>query len=91
VLTDIADEYNRLFNNLNGTVRAQVVTAISLDEEQKLKISQRLGDMTGKKVILEPEIDPDIIGGIIVKIGDKLMDGSIRGKLEAMKKLMAGL
>lgn len=91
MLTDIADEYNRLFNNLNGTVRAQVVTAISLDEEQKLKISQRLGDMTGKKVILEPEIDPDIIGGIIVKIGDKLMDGSIRGKLEAMKKLMAGL
>ena len=47
--------------------------------------------MTGKKVMLEPEIDPDMIGGIIVKIGDKLMDGSIRGKLEAMKKLMAGL
>jgi F-type H+-transporting ATPase subunit delta len=44
--------------------------------------------MTGKRVILEAEIDPAIIGGIIIRIGDKLIDGSLRRKLELMNKKM---
>ncbi|MFH1662821.1 MAG: F0F1 ATP synthase subunit delta [Chloroflexota bacterium] len=91
MLPDIAEEYNRLYNDINGTVHAQVIIAVSLDEEEKAKISQRLGSITGKKVILETEIDPSIIGGIIIRIGDKLIDGSLRGKLEVMHKKIAGL
>ncbi len=88
MLPDIADEYRRLFDSYDGIVRAQVTTAISLDEEDKLKISKRLGKIFGKKVILEPVVDPGIIGGIVVRVGDKLLDGSIRSKLESLKREM---
>jgi F-type H+-transporting ATPase subunit delta len=88
MLADIAEEYNRLYDNLNGSIKAQITTAISLDDIEKLKVSQRLERMTGKKVVLEAEIDPAIIGGIIIRIGDKLIDGSLRRKLELMNKTM---
>jgi F-type H+-transporting ATPase subunit delta len=88
MLADIAEEYNRLYDNLNGSVKAQITTAVSLDDIEKLKVSQRLERMTGKRVILEAEIDPAIIGGIIIRIGDKLIDGSLRRKLELMNKKM---
>lgn len=88
MLPDIADEYRRLYDSYDGIVRAQVTTAISLDEEDKLKISKRLGKIFGKKVILEPVVDPSIIGGIVVRVGDKLLDGSIRSKLESLKREM---
>lgn len=91
MLADIAEEYNRLYNSLNGIVRAHVITAVFLDNEEKMKVSQRLEKMTGKQVILEAEIDPGIIGGIIIRIGDKLIDGSLRHKLEVMNKTMTGL
>jgi len=86
ILGDIAEEYERLYNSTRGTMQAKIITAVSLDDEEKARISQRLGDMTGKKVILETEIDPGIIGGIVIKVGDKLIDGSLRGKLGAMHK-----
>jgi len=91
MLPDIAEEYNSLYNDINGTVHAQVIIAVSLDEEEEAKIRRRLGKITGKKVILETEIDPSIIGGIIIRIGDKLIDGSLRNKLEVMHKKIAGL
>lgn len=86
MLTDIADEYQLLIDSHKGVVRAEVITAIPLDDEDKLKLSQRLGNIVGKKVILEPEVDPDIIGGVIVRVGGKLLDGSIRSKLAALKR-----
>lgn len=86
MLTDIADEYQLLIDSHKGVVRAEVITAIPLDDEDKLKLSQRLGDIVGKKVILEPEVDPDIIGGVIVRVGGKLLDGSTRSKLAALKR-----
>lgn len=88
MLTDIVDEYQLLIDSHEGIVRAEVITAISLDNESKLKLSQRLGDIVGKKVILETEVDPDIIGGIIVRVGGKLLDGSTRSKLAALKEAL---
>ena len=91
MLPDIAEEYEHLYNNISGSVNAQVVAAVSLDEEERAKISKRLAEITGKKITLEVAVDPSIIGGIIIRIGDKLIDGSLRGKLEAMHKDIAGL
>lgn len=91
MLDDIAEEYERLYNSARGTVQAKVITAVSLDEEEKAKISQRLGSLTGKKVVVETEIDTGIIGGIVIKIGDKLIDGSLRAKLGAMHRKITEL
>jgi len=88
-VTDISDEYQMLLDNYRGIESAEVAeitTAIELDEEYQLKIAQRLTSIMGKPVILKSKVDSGIVGGIIIKVGDKLIDGSVRSKLAALRK-----
>ena len=85
MIGDIADEYQRLLDNYRGIEQAEVTTAIPLDDEDKQKLVEHLGAVVGKKVILKPEVDSNLIGGIIARIGDKLLDGSTRSKLAALR------
>ena len=87
---DIADEYQRLMDSYRGIERAEVITAVLLDDEDKQRLEERLGAVVGKKVVLKPEVDSSLIGGIIARIGDKLLDGSTRSKLAALKKELVG-
>ena len=86
MLADIGAEYQRLMDSYNNIERAEVTTAVPLDDEEKQKLPERLGDRIGKKVILEHEVDTDLIGGVVVRVAGKLLDGSTRGKLEALKR-----
>jgi len=87
MLPDIADEYRRLVDEYNGIERAEITTAVPIDDAARLKLSEKLSDITGKKVIIESEnVNPDIIAGIIVKVAGKLIDGSTRGRLTELKK-----
>jgi len=88
---EIANEYQRLLDSYHGIEQAEVITAIPLDDEERLKIEERLGAVVGKKVVIKPEVDPSLIGGIVARIGGKLMDGSTHSQLEALKKEMRGL
>jgi len=90
MLGDIAGDYERLLNNYLGIETAEVITAIPLNEEDKLKLAEHLGAMVSKKVALKTEVDARLIGGIIARIGGKLLDGSTRSKLEALKKDLIG-
>ena len=93
-LDDIAEEYQALVDNyrgIEGTEIAEVTTAIPLDNDYQLKIAQRITDIVGKPVLLRPKVDPAIIGGIIIRVGDKLIDGSIRSKLTALRKDLGGV
>ena len=63
-----------------------MTTALTLSDEERETISRRLGDMANRKVVIDGQIDPIIIGGFIARMGDKLIDGSIRQKLETLKK-----
>ncbi len=88
-VAEISDEYQRLLDNyhgIEGAEVAEITTAIELDDEYKLKIAQRLTSLVGKPVILKSKVDSGIVGGIIIKVGDKLIDGSIRSRLAALKK-----
>ena len=87
----IADEYQQLFDSYRGIGQAEVTTAIPLDEEDKLKLTERLGDVVGMKVVLKPKVDSSIIGGVIARLGDKLLDASTRSKLEALRTELAGM
>ena len=87
---DIADEYQRLLYSYRGIEEAEVTTAIPLDDEDKLSLAQRLGAIVDKKVVLKPKVEPNIIGGIVARIGDKLLDGSTSSKLLALKRELAG-
>jgi F-type H+-transporting ATPase subunit delta len=87
MLADIVAEYQSLVDKHYGIERAEVTTAIPLDDEGRLALSQRLSDIIGKEVVVEPEyVDPSLIGGVVVKVSGKLLDGSTLGKLEALKK-----
>jgi F-type H+-transporting ATPase subunit delta len=89
MINDIADEYQRLLDNyrgIEGAEVAEVITAISLDDAGKLMLAQRITDIFGKPVVLKHSVDSSVIGGIIIRVGDKLIDGSIRSKLTALKK-----
>lgn len=91
MIDDIADEYQRLLDNyrgIEGAEVAEVTTAIPLDDEDRLRLAQRLTSIVGKPVVLKPKVDSSLIGGIIIKVGDKLIDGSIRSKLVALKKVL---
>ena len=88
---EIAEEYQRLLNSYRGIEEAEIITAVPIDEEDRLKIEERLGAIVGKKVVIKPEVDSSLIGGIVARIGDKLIDGSTRSRLEALKREMSGV
>ena len=86
IIGDIVEEYQRLLDSYRGIEQAEVTTAVSLDEETRLNLEQHLGAVVGKKVIVKPKVDAGIVGGIIARVGDKLLDGSTRSKLLALKR-----
>jgi len=93
-IDDIAEDYQTLVDNyrgIEGTEIAEITTAIPLDDADKLKIAQRITEIVGKPVQLRPKVDPAIIGGIIIRVGDKLIDGSLRSKLAALRKDLGGV
>jgi len=85
----LAAEYERLLNEHYGIKYAEVTTAIPLNDTEKQRLSQHLAAMVGRKVSIKTQVDPDILGGFIARIDDSLIDGSIRNKLEMLKKSLA--
>lgn len=94
LVSEISEEYQRLVDNyrgIEGAETAEVTTAIPLDADYQLKLAQRITEIVGKPVILKTIVDPSIIGGIVIRVGDKLIDGSLRTKLAALKKELGGV
>lgn len=86
----IVSQYEELSNEARHIVVADVTTARTLSKEQKDKLEDKLEVVTGKTVKVRLHEDPKIIGGVIVRIGDKRIDGSVTGKLSALAgELMA--
>jgi len=88
---DISQQYDLLLDAHQGIAHAEVVTALPLDDEGKERISSRLGEMIGRKIIIDAQVDPSVIGGFRAKIGDTLIDGSIRNRLESLRKSLAAV
>ena len=90
LLPEIGKEFERLADAHRGIERAYVTTAVPLAADQAEALRARLSQQTGKVVQLVPQIDPRIMGGVIVRIGDRLWDGSIRGYLSELRLRLAG-
>jgi F-type H+-transporting ATPase subunit delta len=90
MIGDIADEYQLLLDGYRGIERAEVTTAIALDDKDKSKLAEQLGAVVGKKVVVETKVDSGLIGGIVARVGGKLLDGSTISKLTAMRRVLAG-
>ena len=83
---NILQEYLALLDAHRGVDRANVIAAVPFTDETRTSISERLGKMVGRKVVMDDTVDPSIIGGFIARVGDILIDGSIRQRLESLKK-----
>ncbi len=91
LLPAIADEYDRLLDQERGIVRALVTSAAPLTDDEVDAIRQRVEVMTGSRIELRREVDPALLGGLTVRVGDRLVDASVRGRLERLRhQLMAG-
>jgi F-type H+-transporting ATPase subunit delta len=86
---DIADDYHRRLDDYRGIEHAEVVTAVPLGDEEKRRLEEHLGVVVGKKVVLTASVDPRLIGGMVARVGGKLLDGSVRSRLMALKSEIA--
>lgn len=85
-LSDINEFYQKLADELKGVLRASLVSASELSSETVEKIRTTLSKKTGKDIILQVEQDPSLIGGIVSRIGDLVLDGSIKSQLLNMRE-----
>ena len=85
---DIGTVFAELVEAEHGYLRARVVTAIKLPEDLAAMLEGNLAAHTGKKIILEEKIDPAVIGGVCVTMGDKILDGTVRTNLDLLRKTL---
>lgn len=86
LLPSIAEQYSKLLSEKRNIDTAQVITAVEIDENTINRVKEKLEKLFNSKINIETHVDKDIIAGMIVKIRDKIIDGSIRTKFENMKK-----
>ena len=79
-------EYVALANEARGIVQAEVTSATPLDEDQEARLVSKLSATTGQQIQLAKRVDPSAIGGVLVRIGDTVIDGSVRGQLAALRE-----
>ena len=85
-LSSIARHYHRLLDESAGRVNVRVTVSRSLADDRRDSLAAVVGEMTGKTAVLTEEVDPGIIGGIVVEVGGKVYDGSVRTQLQTLRK-----
>jgi F-type H+-transporting ATPase subunit delta len=88
LIPEIANEYRNLVDEVEGRLHAQVTLARDVDDEQRAEIARRLSHTLGKTVVPQVRINPNILGGIVVRVGDRVMDGSVRRRLSILRTRM---
>ncbi len=88
LIPSMAAEYQNLLDREHGRVHATVTVARETSEEERKKIAAQLTKVLGREVVAHLSVDPRIIGGVVVKYGDTVMDGSVRKRLATLKSRM---
>ena len=86
ILKEIGEQYEALYEKMQGQDIARVITAVPLNSDLEKKILKQLKGITGREVLIENEIDPELIGGFILQIGDLEYNASISNKLGNLKR-----
>ncbi len=86
--SDCAFDYEELWNDAQGLSTARVVSAVALTEDEKRQLQQRLAAKTGRKVRLECSVDASLLGGLVVTLDGKVMDGSLKHRLNEVREVM---
>lgn len=90
IIPDVAEVFQTMVDEERNICQGVMITAAEVNADLQEKTKETLEKITGKQVVLSTEVDPDIIGGIITKVGDMVIDGSIRTQLEGLKESIKG-
>lgn len=90
ILPEVEPEYVRLANEHRGVITVAVTSAVPLTGDEVKALKAKLDEFTGKNADLELSEDPDLIGGLTIRIGDTVIDGSVRGYLASLREQMLG-
>ncbi len=89
VIFRIRQEYERLWDEENRVLPVEITSAIALDQATTENLGRKIGERAGRKVELAARVDPDILGGIVVRVGNSILDASIRNRLEQLRRHVA--
>jgi ATP synthase F1 delta subunit len=89
VVFRVRREVDRLWEEVNQLLPVQITSAIELDASVAERIGEEIGRQTGRRVRLSSTVDPGVIGGIVVRVGNSILDASIRTRLEKLRRQVA--
>jgi ATP synthase F1 delta subunit len=89
VIHRIRRAYDRLWEEANRLLPVQITSAVALDPQVVERIGEEIGRQTGRRVELTSTVDPAVIGGIVLRVGNSILDASIRNRLENLRKQVA--
>jgi F-type H+-transporting ATPase subunit delta len=89
-LEEIAEEFERLVSEEEGVLTAELTTAVELSDEDERRLLKQIEEASGRKVEATRQVDPDLIGGIVLQVGSHRLDASIRGRLERLRRSLVG-
>ncbi|BAU22694.1 ATP synthase F1 subunit delta [Caldimicrobium thiodismutans] len=87
-LEEIVAMYQALLDEELGRARGEVITAFPISDDERVELERALQTLLKKEVILEAKVDPEIIGGVKVKVGDYILDGTLKSQLEKFKEII---
>jgi F-type H+-transporting ATPase subunit delta len=86
LMGELETEYGRLLDQHRGREHVEVYSVVPLEDTERERISRFLTGLIEKEVLLDSRVDPSILGGLVIRVGDKLIDGSTRTRLEELGK-----
>jgi F-type H+-transporting ATPase subunit delta len=89
VIFRIRHEYERLWEEENRMLPVEITSAVELDRATTESLGRTIGERAGRKVTLAARVDPNILGGIVVRVGNSILDASIRNRLEQLRRHVA--
>jgi F-type H+-transporting ATPase subunit delta len=89
VIFRVKAQYDELWEDERDLLPVEVTSAIELDKSTVSSIGERIGEQTKRTVELSSKVDPDILGGIVLRVGNVILDASIRNRLEQLRKQVA--
>ena len=90
-LPEIADAYADRVNRASGQIVVEVTTAVPLTDELRSQVVARVTEQTGRDAKITETVDPDILGGLVIRIGGVVTDASVRGRLSGLRKSITGI
>jgi len=89
VLFRVRREFDQMWREVNKLLPVQITSAVELDKAVTQQIGDEIGRQTGRTVELTSTVDPDVLGGLVVRVGNSILDASIRTRLERLRKQVA--